>query len=594
AQTMLSEIYPGGFPKVGSTYWDQIREVALVSVARHLLKRLRELLEQDNSATLQAVLSGEMNITSYQQGHRDRTLALLHQMIEDAHMGKRQFLSGKLHNLAKVITDEEAGKDFSKVEGREPKFPFDFESNSFVGLGLRTGKRPSFSSASGEGNAQPFVYDTKDVEKRLFGPLSTKQPTYLSQFILHIAAIGDIVDGTDTTHDFNYFSVLYEWPKDVSLLFLGSKLFIAFYETSWIPCRHHQGGKVAGRVRAFRFVTEEEQVWDATIDDPIREPQRSGSRLFPDLDERTRSRFVRDCNLAHGETCVYCDSLLFYFFCFFIQLVTRLVFERGSTDAAEKVADIMSADFVHEVISACVPPVYPSRFGHGWACIPLVESSAKSVRANHSLTSCVKVACPSHVSSSLASAGIAQYHLQLDIIKHLVKISPVRAVLACVFGSTILYSSKESSILSSLDEESMHSPDTNRMFYEFALDQSERFPTLNRWIQMQTNLHRVSEFAITSKDTDDVGGIQINRKASVKRPREPDADNESEIDDNTGSNAMPSAPEVAQITADHETVQDSMKYQVAEEESTTFLTFDWENEEPYESTVKRFRLSPKT
>lgn len=149
------------------------------------------------------------------------------------------------------------------------------------------------------------------------------------------------------------------------------------------------------------------------------------------------------------------------YFMVFIQLVTRLVFERGSTEAAEKVADIMSADFVHEVISACVPPVYPSRFGHGWACIPLVVSSAKSNQ-------------PSHVSSSLASAGIAQYHLQLDIIKHLVKISPVRAVLACVFGSNILYSSNDSSILKSLNKEVLHSPDDDRMFYEFALDQSER------------------------------------------------------------------------------------------------------------------------
>jgi hypothetical protein len=48
--------------------------------------------------------------------------------------------------------------------------------------------------------------------------LSAKPMTYLSQFILHVAAIGDIVDGTDTTHDFNFFSVVYEWPKDVRLL----------------------------------------------------------------------------------------------------------------------------------------------------------------------------------------------------------------------------------------------------------------------------------------------------------------------------------------------------------------------------------------
>lgn len=46
AQTMLSEIFPGGSPKVGSTYWDQIHEVAVVSVSRRLLKRLHEFLEQ--------------------------------------------------------------------------------------------------------------------------------------------------------------------------------------------------------------------------------------------------------------------------------------------------------------------------------------------------------------------------------------------------------------------------------------------------------------------------------------------------------------------------------------------------------------------
>lgn len=43
---MLSEIYPGGSPKVGSSYWDQIRDVALISVSRRVLKRLHEFLEQ--------------------------------------------------------------------------------------------------------------------------------------------------------------------------------------------------------------------------------------------------------------------------------------------------------------------------------------------------------------------------------------------------------------------------------------------------------------------------------------------------------------------------------------------------------------------
>uniref|UniRef100_A0A3Q7IKY5 Uncharacterized protein n=1 Tax=Solanum lycopersicum TaxID=4081 RepID=A0A3Q7IKY5_SOLLC len=46
AEIMLSEIYPGNSPKIGSTYWDQIREVAVISVIKRVLKRLQEQLEQ--------------------------------------------------------------------------------------------------------------------------------------------------------------------------------------------------------------------------------------------------------------------------------------------------------------------------------------------------------------------------------------------------------------------------------------------------------------------------------------------------------------------------------------------------------------------
>lgn len=49
AQVILSEIYPGASPKMGSTYWDQICEVAVISVARRVLKRLHEFLEQVKS-----------------------------------------------------------------------------------------------------------------------------------------------------------------------------------------------------------------------------------------------------------------------------------------------------------------------------------------------------------------------------------------------------------------------------------------------------------------------------------------------------------------------------------------------------------------
>lgn len=52
AQVMLSEIYPGNSPKIGSTYWDQIREVAMISVIKRVLKRLQEQLEQVSGVAL--------------------------------------------------------------------------------------------------------------------------------------------------------------------------------------------------------------------------------------------------------------------------------------------------------------------------------------------------------------------------------------------------------------------------------------------------------------------------------------------------------------------------------------------------------------
>ncbi|EOY29640.1 Zinc finger FYVE domain-containing protein 26 isoform 2 [Theobroma cacao] len=489
AQVMLSEIYPGGSPKVGSTYWDQIHEVGVISVLRRVLKRLYEFLEQDSPPALQAILTGEISISStkdsHRQGQRERALALLHQMIEDAHMGKRQFLSGKLHNLARAIADEEMEVNFTKGEGpgTNRKVQSSLDKDGVLGLGLKAVKQTSSTSMAGDSSIQPVGYDMKDSGKRLFGPLSAKPTTYLSQFILHIAAIGDIVDGTDTTHDFNFFSLVYEWPKD---------------------------------------------------------------------------------------------------------LLTRLVFDRGSTDAAGKVAEIMSADFVHEVISACVPPVYPPRSGHGWACIPVIPTCPSSCSENKALSPSAKEAKPSCYSRSSATPGIPLYPLQLDIIKHLVKISPVRAVLACVFGSSMLYSGSDSTISSSLNDDLMQAPDADRLFYEFALDQSERFPTLNRWIQMQTNLHRVSEFAVTARQRADDGKVKPETRTVIKRLREPDSDTESEVDEIVGNSNISTSLDLNAIdSTSPDPWHDCLKPETAEVDSTVFLSFGLENEDPYEKAVER-------
>ncbi|XP_022976078.1 uncharacterized protein LOC111476590 isoform X1 [Cucurbita maxima] len=489
AQTMLSEIYPGASPKSGSNYWDQILEVGIISVSRRILKRLHESLEQENSPCLQAIMSGEIIISSVEdsqrQGQRERALGMLHQMIEDAHQGKRQFLSGKLHNLARAVTDELEHHFLKSGENQSAnrKVISNLNKDGVLGLGLRAVNQAHLSSLAGDTSMQSVGYDVKEAEKMLFGPLSTKPSTYLSQFILHIAAVGDIVDGTDTTHDFNYFSLVYEWPKD---------------------------------------------------------------------------------------------------------LITRLVFDRGSTDAAGKVAEIMNADFVHEVISACVPPVYPPRSGCGWACIPVVPSCSKGSSENRLLSPSTKEAKLRCARSSLAMIGIPLHPLQLDIVKHLVKISPVRAILACVFGSSILHSSSIP-ISSSSNDSLQQAPDADRLFLEFALDQSERFPTLNRWIQLQTNLHRVSEFAITAKqDADDVC-FKPDTRASMKRLLEHDSDTESEFDEIVSSSKT-SVP-LPGINVQDGTFQDgwchSSKSDIDELDTTTFLSFDWENEEPYQKAVER-------
>nr|GEV14748.1 hypothetical protein [Tanacetum cinerariifolium] len=446
AQVMLSEIYPGRAPKMGATYWDQIYEIAVISVAKRLLKRLQELLEQEKFPVLQALLTGDLINTSskdlQRQGHRERALNMLHQMIEDAHMGKRQFLSGKLHNLARAIADEDL-----RASLHHDKDALNHDKEAVLGLGLRPMRQPS---SGGEKSIASTSYDVKDAEKRIYGPLTSKATTYLSQFILHIAAIGDIVDGTDTTHDFNYFSLIYEWPKD---------------------------------------------------------------------------------------------------------LLTRLVFDRGSTDAAAKVAEIMSADFVHEVISACVPPIYPPRSGHGWADIAVIPTCPKSNSECKLLSPSSKEAKPSSYSPSSGTPGVPLYPLQLDVVKHLVKLSPVRAVLACVFGSCILYGGSDTSISGSLNDGSVQKHDADRLFFEFALDQSERFPTLNRWIQMQTNLHRVSEVAATAEH-------MINDAVG------------------TGLSVLPDTKEGG-------IWQDSPKSETAEIDPTIFLSFGWENEKPYEKSVER-------
>jgi len=92
---------------------------------------------------------------------------------------------------------------------------------------------------------------------------------------------------------------------------------------------------------------------------------------------------------------------------------------------------------------------------------------------------------------------------------------------------------------------------------------------------MQSNLHRVSESSATDKSESEVSLHQSKGKYSMKRPREPDSDGESELEDivisgNTTSSTL-----------------ESPKHEDARLEPTTFISFDWENEGPYEKAVER-------
>ncbi|XP_078432242.1 zinc finger FYVE domain protein isoform X2 [Wolffia australiana] len=478
ASGMLSDINPEGALKGGSAYWSQVQEIATITVVKRVLQRLHDLLDEEEAPVPAEIFSGRSlaHVEPKMRRQRRRAVAILNQIIDDAHKGRRQFLSGKLHNLSRALADDVADDGYLKEKGIDYHMDREKtlmpEDGTVLGLGLRLQ-----SNSREESINRSSTKDVKDPVAKFFGPLSSKPSTYLSAFIIYIATIGDIVDGIDTTHDFNFFSLLYEWPKD---------------------------------------------------------------------------------------------------------LLTRLVFERGSIDAAAKVAEIMCVDFVHEIISACVPPVFPPISGDGWASVPVLSSSLEEEKEmqdffNPSRTKSIP-SSPPEVIPSL-------YPLKLDIVKHLVKLSPVRAILGCVFGSCILFKNNDSSP----EGESLQVLDAERLLYEFALDQSERFGTLNRWIQMQSNLCRVSESAKAATAMYDVASGMPKGSYSVKRLRESEADVQSEVVETVFSShdSVSSADAYNQVDGIPNRYEESSTADGIPDSSTMFLSLDWENEAPYEKAVER-------
>jgi hypothetical protein len=109
---------------------------------------------------------------------------------------------------------------------------------------------------------------------------------------------------------------------------------------------------------------------------------------------------------------------------------------------------------------------------------------------------------------------------------------------------------------------------------------------------MQTNLHRVSEFAVTSGRKADAGEVKADTRVAIKRFRERDSDTESEVDDTFGSSTISTTlPDLgSQGGSAPEPQEDSSKSDAFELDTTAFLSLDWENEEPYEKAVERYYL----
>lgn len=108
---------------------------------------------------------------------------------------------------------------------------------------------------------------------------------------------------------------------------------------------------------------------------------------------------------------------------------------------------------------------------------------------------------------------------------------------------------------------------------------------------MQTNLHRVSEFAVATKQTADDAKLKPEARSAVKRLREHDNDMESEVDDIVSSGNISTALQNSiglRVAAAPESWHDSSKSEVADLDTTVFLSFNWENEEPYVKAVERY------
>lgn len=122
-----------------------------------------------------------------------------------------------------------------------------------------------------------------------------------------------------------------------------------------------------------------------------------------------------------------------------------------------------------------------------------------------------------------------------------------------------------------------------------------RYPTLNRWIQLQAKLQSLSDVSTSSHKLKQDAGREEGGKTSLKRPREIEVDDihlptdSDQRDEVTETSELASQWSMKPPAEDGQGVATPISGESKNEKRTSSysLMFDWENEAPYSEAVMR-------
>lgn len=122
-----------------------------------------------------------------------------------------------------------------------------------------------------------------------------------------------------------------------------------------------------------------------------------------------------------------------------------------------------------------------------------------------------------------------------------------------------------------------------------------RYPTLNRWIQLQAKLQSLSDVSTSSHKLKQDAGREEGGRTSLKRPRELEVDDVYLTTDSDQKDEVPETSDLASQWSMKPPALDgqgvatpvSGESKNGKRSSSYSLMFDWENEAPYSEAVQR-------